>query len=72
MNEVLLESTITCPACGCRKEETMPLDACVWIYECEYCKTVTRPKVGDCCVYCSYGTIRCPPMQRAGSCCSHQ
>ncbi|MGE0674778.1 MAG: GDCCVxC domain-containing (seleno)protein, partial [Methylibium sp.] len=21
------------------------------------------PKSGDCCVYCSYGTVPCPPIQ---------
>jgi hypothetical protein len=49
-------STITCPACGHRKDQTMPTDACVWFYECEHCKTVLEPKPGDCCMYCSYGT----------------
>jgi hypothetical protein len=29
-----------------------------------------RPKSGDCCVYCSYGTNRCPPMQQSGTCCA--
>ncbi|CAB3783844.1 hypothetical protein LMG28614_01739 [Paraburkholderia ultramafica] len=70
MKTVVLESTITCPACGHRKRETMPIDACVWFYECERCKMVLRPKPGDCCVYCSYGTMACPPVQQAGSCCA--
>jgi hypothetical protein len=26
------------------------------------------PEVGDCCVFCSYGTIECPPKQN-GDCC---
>lgn len=60
---VLLQSTITCPACGHVKEEVMPTDACQWFYECENCGTVLRPKTGDCCVFCSYGTNKCPPMQ---------
>lgn len=72
MSEIACQSTITCPACGYAKTNTMPSDACQWFYECEHCKTVLRPKVGDCCVYCSYSTTRCPPMQRAGSCCSSQ
>ncbi|MHA2389931.1 MAG: GDCCVxC domain-containing (seleno)protein, partial [Candidatus Hodarchaeales archaeon] len=21
------------------------------------------PKQGDCCVFCSYGDVKCPPMQ---------
>ncbi|MDE1008996.1 GDCCVxC domain-containing (seleno)protein [Paraburkholderia fungorum] len=51
-------------------QQTMPTDVCVWFYECETCKTVLGPKPGDCCVYCSYGTNRCPPMQRSASCCA--
>jgi len=48
MISVVLDSTITCPACGHRKNETMPTNACEWFYECEHCKTVLRPKPGDC------------------------
>jgi hypothetical protein len=63
MSSVVLQSAITCPECGHVKEETMPTDACQWFYECENCRTVLRPKSGDCCVFCSYGTAKCPPMQ---------
>lgn len=69
MSAVALNSTITCPACGHKKVETMPTDACLWFYECEQCKTSFKPKPGDCCVFCSYGTYKCPPMQERGSCC---
>lgn len=65
--EIILESTITCPNCGHQKEETMPTDACQYFYECENCYQVLKPKVGDCCVYCSYGSEKCPPIQN-GSC----
>ncbi|WP_257031858.1 GDCCVxC domain-containing (seleno)protein [Paraburkholderia bryophila] len=70
MSEVAWQSTITCPMCGYLKTETMPADACQWFYECGHCRTVLRPKDGDCCVYCSYGTAKCPPVQEARSCCS--
>ena len=60
---VIFESTITCPGCGTKQAEIMPTDACQFFYECERCKTVLRPKAGDCCVFCSYGTNKCPPMQ---------
>ena len=67
--EVELNSTITCPDCGFKKSETMPTDACVYFYECENCKTRLKPLKGDCCVYCSYGTIKCPPIQAGQTCC---
>ena len=65
MTAVNLESSLTCPACGHAKVETMPTDACQWFYECEQCHVVLQPKPGDCCVYCSYGTVPCPPVMRA-------
>jgi hypothetical protein len=71
MNTVTLESTLTCPICGHSKTETMPVDACQWFYECERCRTLLTPAEGDCCVYCSYGTVPCPPVQESGQrgCC---
>jgi hypothetical protein len=71
-----LHSEITCPECGHRKREAMPEDACQFFYECEGCGVVLRPKPGDCCVFCSYGSVPCPPIQRdgrssgAGGCCA--
>lgn len=64
------ESDLTCPHCGHQRAETMPTDACQFFYECVACKTVFRPLAGDCCVFCSYGTVKCPPMQGEKSCCS--
>ncbi|MBI3427898.1 MAG: hypothetical protein HY011_33665 [Acidobacteria bacterium] len=58
-----LQSVLTCPQCGVRKEETMPTDSCQFIYECTNCHTLLRPKPGDCCVFCSYGSVKCPPKQ---------
>ena len=66
---VALRSVITCPACGARSEETMPEDACVYFYECKQCRRLLRPKKGDCCVFCSYGSMKCPPMQAGGGAC---
>jgi hypothetical protein len=57
------ESIITCPNCGHRATETMPSDACLFLYNCPGCSAVLRPKQGDCCVFCSYGTVSCPPIQ---------
>jgi hypothetical protein len=60
---MLLQSTITCPHCSLSKTETMPTDACQFFYECTDCGTKLKPKPGDCCVFCSYGSVPCPPFQ---------
>jgi len=60
----LLESTLTCPSCGTMKVEVMPTDACQYFYECSACSTLLKPKSGDCCVFCSYGSVPCPPIQQ--------
>lgn len=66
---VELKSSLTCPNCGHKKEEIMPTDACQYFYECEKCKMIIKPLEGDCCVYCSYGTVKCPPIQAGENCC---
>lgn len=66
-----LQSTLTCPACGHEAIETMPTDACAFFYDCKGCGTRLKPKAGDCCVFCSYGSVPCPPIQETGksACC---
>lgn len=61
----ILNSTLSCPHCGTRKLLTMPTDSCQWLYTCETCQAVLKPKPGDCCVFCSYGDVPCPPVQAA-------
>ena len=68
MTDIVLESSLTCPHCGDRKQEFMPTDACQFFYSCENCETLLRPKPGDCCVFCSYGSVQCPPMQSHRCC----
>jgi hypothetical protein len=56
-------SVLRCPACGHEDRLAMPADACLFFHECASCGTLLRPKPGDCCVFCSYGSVRCPPAQ---------
>lgn len=71
MTKIILESEITCPNCGQKKIEMMPTDACQFFYECENCRQVLKPLNGNCCVFCSYGTLPCPPIQQnPKSCCT--
>ncbi len=68
---IIFQSTITCPFCGHSKTETMPVNSCAHFYECENCKAILRPNKGDCCVYCSFGDVPCPPIQKSknNTCC---
>jgi len=67
---VILQSVITCPNCGQHAEETMPTNACLFFYECSRCGATLKPKTGDCCVFCSYGSVPCPPVQTGAGCCA--
>jgi len=69
MASTVLTSVLTCPRCGFARQETMPTDACQFFYECTNCKAVLRPKAGDCCVFCSYGSVKCPLVLQE-RCCS--
>ena len=66
----VLRSVITCPRCGHQSEETMPTSACLFFYDCPACHATLKPAAGDCCVFCSYGSIPCPPIQTSVSCCT--
>ena len=75
MAKIELISKVTCPHCGHQSSETMAVDSCQYYYECTACHTLLKPLAGDCCVFCSYGNIPCPPIQQkrlegdAGGCC---
>jgi len=64
-----LVSVLSCPSCGHAAAETMPMDACIYFYECKGCGALLKPRRGDCCVFCSYGDTPCPPIQTGGACC---
>ncbi|MGO4332349.1 GDCCVxC domain-containing (seleno)protein [Cupriavidus sp. 2TAF22] len=73
MSDVVLQSILTCPHCGYVAAEMMPIEACQWFYACKGCDQTLTPKRGDCCVFCSYGSVPCPPVQThgKGDCCSN-
>ncbi|RME34131.1 MAG: hypothetical protein D6794_10885 [Deltaproteobacteria bacterium] len=66
--EIRTESTLTCPHCGHSETLTMPTDACQFFHPCSACGQLLRPKPGDCCVFCSYGDVPCPPIQQQRNC----
>ena len=70
MTDVDFVSVITCPSCGFAKQEVMPTDSCIYFYECEACHVLLQPQKGHCCVFCSYGSVPCPPIQQQERCCT--
>ena len=67
--EPTLESTVTCPQCGHRETGVMATDSCQYFYDCKGCGALLKPVAGDCCVFCSYGSVACPPVQLHGKGC---
>ncbi|MGZ5179218.1 MAG: GDCCVxC domain-containing (seleno)protein [Ramlibacter sp.] len=65
-----MRSVLTCPQCGHAEAIEMPLDHCLFFHECTGCGEILRPRSGDCCVFCSYGSMKCPPKQTEGGTCS--
>ena len=63
MKTIQNKSIITCPICGIKSEYSMPTDSCVFFNKCPNCENMIKPKKGDCCVFCSYGSVKCPPKQ---------
>lgn len=62
--DVVTSATLICPACGAEHTEHMTEDACQFFYRCDACGATLRPREGDCCVFCSYADVPCPPVQR--------
>ena len=54
---------IVCPECGHINVEEMPADRHVALITCGFCGLVIRKKADDCCVFCSYGSVKCPEKQ---------
>lgn len=69
--EIVLESVLTCPRCGHAERMVMPVDACLYFHECPGCGSILRPRPGGCCVFCSYGSVPCPPVQKDDGCCGN-
>jgi hypothetical protein len=67
MTSLILESTLTCPKCGAVQTETMPLDVWQWYYECQQCQAMVATTEDDCCIFCSYGDVPCPAIQKKNS-----
>jgi PBP1b-binding outer membrane lipoprotein LpoB len=62
--ELSLQSEIKCPNCEYKKMEKLPTDVCLVSYTCKNCNKILHPKDSDCCVFCTYGSHKCPSKQK--------
>ena len=67
MKQMKSESTVQCPKCGFRSTERMPTDYSLVRYECKNCGYIMTPRKGTCCIFCSFGDVKCPSMQLSES-----
>jgi hypothetical protein len=56
-------ANLTCPHCKKTYEVEMPVNYCQIVFKCLKCNENITPKKSDCCIFCSYTDIKCPPMQ---------
>jgi hypothetical protein len=54
---------VTCPVCKTQVQEVMIPEIVKTIYHCPICLTWLSPKKNDHCIYESYGSVNCPPIQ---------
>ncbi|MBI4287460.1 MAG: hypothetical protein HY671_03395 [Chloroflexi bacterium] len=50
---------LTCPRCGHKQEQEIPVVACIPFYECQGCRELISAEK-SCCVFCDYGDRPCP------------
>jgi len=66
----IILSTLTCPHCGHAETLDMPPYSYQQFHTCAGCGARLKAEDGECCVFCSFGDVPCPPEQRAGkNCC---
>ena len=59
----ILETMLKCPHCKVEQRATMSPTGKKMAQDCRFCNQTMIAKEGDCCVFCSYGLIKCPATQ---------
>lgn len=63
VSDVLNKNELTCPECGTKQKGEMLEAAYSYAYQCNGCSEIIEKKNDSCCVYCSYGEVKCPSEQ---------
>lgn len=62
---LLLRSIVQCPHCGFKVTERMPQGKKVRHFQCPACAQVLTADEQQCCIFCRYGSVKCPAAQQA-------
>lgn len=63
MTITIVQTIMKCPSCRTTETVTMDPKTPGDFFTCKECKQTHEPRLGDCCVYCSYGSVNCPAVQ---------
>jgi hypothetical protein len=63
VTDVLGKNALTCPDCGSKQNVEMLESGYSYAYQCDSCSEIIEKKHESCCVYCSYGEVKCPEEQ---------
>lgn len=56
--------TLYCPHCRAGSHERMPMDGTLHEFHCHWCERLVRHGPEEHCIYCAFGSRKCPQMQR--------
>ncbi len=63
VTEILSKNMLTCPECASQQTAEMLDTGHSYAYQCDHCSEIIEKKEDSCCVYCSYGEVKCPSQQ---------
>ena len=58
-------STLHCPYCRAGSHERMPMDRTLHEFQCLWCNRLVQQGPEEHCIYCAFGSRKCPQMQRS-------
>ncbi len=57
-------SVVTCPHCQAFELVEIPTGFSQHLYRCPSCLVILKPKSGDCCIFCSFGSHDCASSEK--------
>ncbi|MCW3076432.1 MAG: hypothetical protein JWO32_1041 [Bacteroidetes bacterium] len=60
---IKIKSVVVCPVCKFKRELFMAANHFLKVYECEECNALLKTDKKQCCIFCSYGSVPCIPVQ---------